>query len=247
MFRPKSLTVAIATALIVAMVAMIACGGSGEERTTLMKYFNASKMRDNLTLANIATVGFDPTTVGRVQTFSIVSATPDKVEPLTLKQHQADLKAAQEAENEFTKKKKEFQDANTEAIDRVLKAEAKNQTLKGKDAELQKEWTKWREETAVYAKKVSEMRKLLNEDRPIVEISIQDPRNPVIVTDYEGEITSKDMTLDAKVKAPDGTSSEKQYVFTLRRATLKGVVGKDGKAADLVGRWVITKYVEAGK
>ena len=99
----------------------------------------------------------------------------------------------------------------------------------------------------MYAKKVSEMRKLLNEDRPIVEISIQDPRNPVIVTDYEGEITSKDMTLDAKVKAPDGTSSEKQYVFTLRRATLKGVVGKDGKAADLVGRWVITKYVEAGK
>jgi Skp family chaperone for outer membrane proteins len=242
MLRPKNF---IAPVLILAIVAMIGCGGAGEEKTTLTKYFNASKMRDNLTLANIATVSFDPTTVGQVQSFSIVSSTPDATEPLTLKQLQADLKAAQDAETEFSKKKMEYQDANSEAIDRVLKAEAKAQTLKGKDAEIQKEWTKWRDETQVYAKKVSEMRKALNEKRPVVEISIQDPRNPVIVTDYDGEILSKDYTIKAKVKAPDGTSSEKNYVFTLQRAILKGVVGKDGKAGDLTGRWVITNYKDA--
>jgi len=247
MFRPKSLRIFIAPALILAIVAMTGCGGGGEEKTTLMKYFNASKMRDNLTLANIATVGFDPETNGQVQTFSVISSTPAKTEPLTLKQHQADLKAAQDAETEFSKKKKEYQDANSEAIDRILKADGANKPLKGKDADIQKEWTKWRDDTKTHATKVSELRKLLNNDRPVVEISVQDQRNPVIVTDFDGELTTQDVTIDAKVKAPDGTSSQKQFVVTLQRATIKGVVGKDGKAADLVGRWVITKYQETGK
>lgn len=247
MFRPKSLRILIAPMVILAMVAMIACGGGGEEKTVLMKYFNASKMRDNLTLANIATVGFDPDTHGQVQSFSVVSSTPDQTSPLSLKQHAAELKTAQDAENEFSKKKKDFQDANTEAVDRILKAEAANKPLKGKDAELQQEWNKWREETKTYASKVSEARKALNEDRPVVEISCQDPRNPVVVTDYDGEIVTKDVTIAAKVKGKDGATTEKQFVFTIQKATLKGVVGKDGKAGDLVGRWVITKFTEAGK
>lgn len=247
MLRPKSLRILIAPALILAIVAMIGCGGGGEEKTVLMKYFNASKMRDNLTLANIATVGFDPDTQGQVQSFSVVSSAPEQSVPLGLKTHQAELKAAQDADAEFSKKKKDYQDANTEAIDRILKAEAANKPLKGKDADIQKEWTKWRDETKEYATKVTEARKALNVDRPVVEISIQDPRNPVVVTDYEGEITTKDVTIDAKVKGKDGATAEKQFVVTLKRATLKGVVGKDGKAADLVGRWVITKYTEAGK
>jgi hypothetical protein len=226
---------------------MVGCGGSGEEKTTLQKYFNASKMRDNLTLANIATVGFDPTKDGQVQTFGIVSTAPEQVAPLALKQHQVELKAAQDAETEFGKKKREYQDANGLAIERILKAEGKNQTLKGKDAEIQTEWTKWRDETQTYAKKVSDARKLINAERPVVEISIQDPRNPVNVTDYDGEVVSKDVTIDAKVKLPDGTTTNKNLVFTIQRATLTGVVGQDGKPGSLVGRWVITKFVEAGK
>jgi hypothetical protein len=247
MLRPNSLRVVIAPALILAIVAMIGCGGGGEESTTLRKYFNASKMGDNMTLANIATVGFDPKTDGQVQSFSVVSSTPDQTTPLTLKQHAADLKAAQDAENEFGKKKKEYQDANSDAIDRILKAEGQNKPLKGKDAEIQKEWTKWRDETKTYAAKVTEARKALNADRPVVEISTQDQRNPLIVTDYDGDLVSKDITIDAKVKTADGATVEKQLVVTIQRATLKNVVGKDGKAADYVGRWVITKHKEAGK
>lgn len=247
MFRPKSLRILIAPAVMIAVLVMVSCGGGGEEKTTLMKYFNASKMRDNLTLANIATVGFDPDANGQMQSFSVVSSTPDQSAPLTLKQQQADLKAAQDAEKTFSDKKKEFQDANSEAIDRILKAESANKPLKGKDAELQAEWTKWRDETKTYAAKVSEARKALNAQRPVVEISVQDPRNPVIVTDYEGQIISKDVTIDAKVKGADGQSAQKQFIFTLQRAVLNGVVGKDGKAGDLTGRWVITKFTEAGK
>jgi hypothetical protein len=248
MFRPRSLRILIAPALILAIVAMTGCAtGGGEETTTLRKYFNASKMRDNSTLANIATVSFDPDTHGQVQGFSVTASTPDQVTPLTLKQRQADLKAAQDAETEFSKKKKEFQDANAEAIERILKAEAANKPLRGKDAEIQAAWTKWRDDTKVFATKISDARKALNVDRPVVEISVMDPREPVLVTDYDGELSTKNLTIDAKIKAPDGTTSQKQYVFTIQRATLKGIVGKDGKPGDMVGRWVITKYVEVGK
>jgi hypothetical protein len=247
MLRPNSLRVVIAPALILAIVAMIGCGGSGEESTTLRKYFNASKMGDNMTLANIATVVFDPKTDGQVQTFSVVSSTPDQATPLTLKQLAADLKAAQDADTEFSKKKKEYQDANGDTIDRILKLESTNKPVKGKDAEVQTAWNKWREETKTVAAKVTEARKSLNQELPVVNISTQDQRNPLIVTDYDGELVTKDVTIDAKVKMPDNTVVEKQLVVTIQRATLKNVVGKDGKAADYVGRWVITKHKEAGK
>ena len=237
MSRPNSKWL-IVPALVVA-VAAVACGAGGEEKVLLNKYFTASRVSDNMTLSNIATVAFDPKADGQMMSFSIVSVSPDKVEPLELKKHAADLQAAVDEEKAFTEKKKAFQDANTEAIDRILKAEGKNQTLKGKDAEIQKEWSKWREETAVHAKHTSELRKKVAEDQPLVEISCQDQRNPIDTTAYEGETVSKEVTIDGQVKTDAGTSAKK-YVFTLQRVTLKNVNGKD-----LVGRWVITDRKDA--
>jgi len=237
MSRPNSKWL-ILPALVVAVVA-VACGGGGEEKTLLNKYFMASKVADNMTLSNIATVVFDPKADGQMMSFSIVSVSEEKVEPLEIKKHAADLQAAVDEEKAFTEKKKAFQDANSDAIDRILKAEGKNQPLKGKDAELQKEWNKWREETAVHAKHTSELRKKVSEDQPIVEISCQDQRNPIDTTAYDGEIASKDITIDGQVKTDAGTSAKK-YVFTLQRVTLKNVNGKD-----VVGRWVITDRKDA--
>ena len=225
-------------ALVLAVVA-VACGGGGEEKTLLNKYFMASKVADNMTLSNIATVVFDPKADGQMMSFSIVSVSEEKVEPLEIKKHAADLQAAVDVEKAFTEKKKAFQDANSDAIDRILKAEGKNQPLKGKDAELQKEWNKWREETAVYAKRSSELRKKVSEDQPLVEISCQDQRNPIDTTAYDGEVTSKDVTIEGTVKTEAG-SATKKYIFTLQRVTLKNVNGKD-----VVGRWVITSRKDA--
>jgi hypothetical protein len=216
-----------------------ACGSSGEEYTLLNKYFMASRVADNMTLANIATVAFDPKADGQMMSFKVVSVSPEKIEPLEIKQHAANLKAAADEEKAFTEKKKAFQDANTEAIERILKAEGKNQTLRGKDAEIQKEWTTWREQTAEYAKKVSEVRKLVAEAQPLVEISCQDQRNPIDTTAYDGETVSKEVTVDGQVKTDAGTSAKK-FVFTLQRVSLKDVNGKD-----LVGRWVITDRKDA--
>ena len=237
MSRPNSRWL-ILPAVVLAVVA-VGCGPGGEEKVLLNKYFTASKVADNMTLSNIATVAFDPKNDGQMMSFSIVSVSPDKVEPLEIKRHAADLKSATDEEKAFTEKKKAFQDANTDAIDRIVKAEGKNQPVKGKDAEIQKEWNKWREQTAEHAKKLSELRQRVAEDQPIVEISCQDQRNPIDTTAYEGEIATKDVSIDGQVKTDAGTSAKK-YVFTLRRATLKNVNGKD-----VVGRWVITDRKDA--
>jgi len=100
MSRPNSKWFII-PALVLAVVAA-ACGGGGEEKTLLTKYFMASKVSDNMTLSNIATVAFDPKTDGQMMSFNIVNETPDKVEPLGLKQHAADLKAATDAEKLYS-------------------------------------------------------------------------------------------------------------------------------------------------
>lgn len=237
MSRPNSKWV-IVPALLLAVVA-IACGGGGEEKTLLNKYFMASKVSDNMTLSNIATVVFDPKTDGQMMSFNIVSVSEPKVTALTIKTDAEALKAAVDDEKAFTEKKKAFQDANTEAIDRIIKAEGKNQPLKGKDAELQKEWNKWREETATHAKQTSGLRQKVSMDQPIIEISCQDQRNPIDTTAYDGEVTSKEIAVDGQVKTDAGTSPKK-FVFTLQRVTLKNVNGKD-----VVGRWVITDRKDA--
>jgi hypothetical protein len=237
MSRPNSRWF-IVPALVLAVVAG-ACGGGGEEYTLLNKYFMASRVADNMTLANIATVAFDPKVDGQMMSFKVVSVSEEKIEPLQLKQHAADLQAATDEEKAFTEKKKEYQDANTDAIDRILKAEGKNQTLRGRDAEIQKEWNKWRDQTSEHAKKLSALRKNVAEDQPIVEISCQDQRNPIDTTAYEGEVAQKEVTIDGQVKTDAGTAA-KNFVFTLQRVTLRNVNGRD-----LVGRWVITDRKDA--
>lgn len=231
MSRPNSKHWLVIPALVLAVVAS-ACGG-GEEQTLLNKYFMASKVSDNMTLSNIATVSFDPKVDGQMQSFKVLNVAEPVVTPLEIKKSAEEMKAASEAEKAFTEKKTVFQDANADAIDRILKAEAKNQPLRGKDAELQKQWAKWREETAVHAKAVSEARKKVSAQQPIVEISCQDQSNPIDTTAYEGESTVKEVTIEGKVRTDAGVATKK-FLFTLQRITLKNVNGRD-----VVGRWVV--------
>jgi hypothetical protein len=241
MSRPNTFRVLIFPVLLL-IFAMTACSGSAEEQTFFNKYFLSSKIADNLTLSNIATVAFDPAVDGQMTSFSIKQVGESKITPLTLKAGAEEVRKAVAAESEFTKSKKAFQDANDAAIERVLKAEAKGQKLGGKDLEVQKAWTKWRDDAKAMAQKVSAVRKAGNENRPFVEISLTDSRNPVDVTAYDGEISSKDITIEGKVKPPTGDTVTKTFIFTMQRATLKNVNGKDK-----VGQWVITGRREAGK
>jgi hypothetical protein len=223
----------IVPVLLLAAIA-VACGG-GEEKTLFNKYFMASKMNDNLTLANIATVAFDPKTDGQMGSFSILSTSEPKSTPLELKANAAALQTVIDEEKAFTEKKKKYQDDNTEAVDRILKAESKNKPVTGKDAEVKKEWDKFKEEQAAISGKLSDARRKAGNGRVLVEISIQDQRNPIDVTAFDGVINSKEVTIEGQVKPETGPAVTKKYVFIMQQAVLKNVNGKDRE-----GRWVIT-------
>jgi hypothetical protein len=243
MFRPNTtVRFYVIPVLILAAMVMVSCGAGADEKTLLDKYFRASKMQDNLTLANIATVAFDPKIDGQMQSFSVISSSEEQVTALELKADGETLRKAQAEEKDLAKKMKEYQDANEAAVDRIVKAEQKNQTLKGKDAEIQKEWSRFREETSAFAKKLSALKQKANLHRPIVEISAQDQSNPIDVTAYDCDLVTKDVTIEGRVKPETGDIVTKKFMLTLKRATVKAVNGKD-----MVGRWVITDLKDVGK
>ena len=127
-------------------------------------------------------------------------------------------------------------DKQLKAIDRVLKAESAGRKLSGKDAQIQAEWTKWRDDTGAEAKKVSSARAELSNARPLAELSLMPNAGAATPTieEMDGTMVSKDITIAATVKAPDGATSQKNYVVTAQRAIVKG------KEGDRQGRWIIT-------
>jgi Skp family chaperone for outer membrane proteins len=234
MHRPRYLWYVLTPLLFVLAATAIGCSSAAEE-PLVRKFFQASRMGDNMTLANIATVSFDPAKDGRAENVSVVEVGPEQSRTLNFKELEQARKDAVAAEDEFTKKKKEYQDKNLDAINRVLKAEAANLTLKGKDAEVQTAWTKWRDETKDYAKKVSEARAKLNAERGVADLSVPDKD----ATAFDAVEYTKDVKVSAKVITPNGQSSTKQYLLKLQRVVLKG---EDGKPIE--GRLMITGIKE---
>jgi hypothetical protein len=229
----------LAPILFTLIVSTVGCGGSNEEGL-VRNFFTSSRARDNVTLGNIATVSFDPRTDGSVENFSFVSETQETTEPLELKAVSQAYSTVKKADDAFSAKKNEFQKANLEAIIRVEKAEQASKKVTGKDAEVQKAWSKWREDMAASAKKVSDARQLLGSpQRKVAELSMQNAQKPVDVTEYDGVLAAKEMTVSANVRMPDGKSATKTLVLTLQQARLKGADG-----AETVGKWVVTKVKE---
>jgi hypothetical protein len=233
MQQPRSRVPALGF-LLVAIVLAAACSGS--EQSIVGQFFSASRLRDNTSLDNIATVIFDPRTQGSVTTFTVQNVSPEQRKPLPLKalaKAQDDAKTEDEA---FSRRKEEYQNANLEAIQRVLKAERDNTKLAPKDAEVQTAWTKYREETAAMSKKVADSRRTLKAATQLVDQSINaGGRSAIDVTKHDGEIVSKDVTVSAPVRLPSGETIQKTLVLTLERAELKG-------DKDIAGRWIVTKF-----
>jgi hypothetical protein len=235
MNRPRSTSIAVfAPALFALAVSTSACSSRPED-PLIRQFFRASQLRDNQTLANFATVTFDPDKDGIVSSFDITNVTEERREPLMLKDLAKVEEAARAADDEFNKKKKAYQDANLDAIERVLKAESAKRPLAGRDAAVQTAWRKWRDDQGTSAKAVSEARSKLNAARPVVELSVQNLA-PVDVATVDGQVVSKDVTINAQVRMASGDTVEKQLVFSMVRAELS----IPGKAEPQVGRWVIT-------
>jgi hypothetical protein len=124
-----------------------------------------------------------------------------------------------------------------EAIDRVLKAESAGRKLTGRDAQVQAEWTKWRDETSAEAKKVSAARAALSDARPIAELSLMANAGAPTPTveELDGSLVSKDISVTATVRAADGSTSQKNFLMTVQRAVVKGSAG------ERQGKWIITE------
>jgi hypothetical protein len=218
--------------IFVAMLAAVACSSVPEE-PILRQFFTASRLRDRTSLNNFAIAEFNPDEQGSVASFDITSVSEERRIPIDLKALAREHEIVVAEEAEFVKRKIAFQNDNIEAIRRVLKMEASKERITGKDAELQAAWTKWRDDTAQMSKKLSEAKRKLSAESGIVQMSVDDPARPVDVTRYDVDLVAKDITVEAPVRMPDGSSVDKTLVVSLQRALLKG-------DTQIEGRWIVT-------
>ena len=232
--RTKPFVFVLFMAPLVALFAS-ACGGSGAERTLIRSYFLAARLNDRPTLNNIAMVAFDPAEDGTIRTFSIDNVAEEQSRPLRLRELNTALMAAQQAEDDFTAEKVTYQDENFEAINRVLGAERENEDVARGDVEVQEAWTDWRARTIEHAKMVSGARVELSNEQNAVELSVFDPNNPLELTEYDGELLTKEVSITADVDL-DGTETERSLVITLQKAVL---TGSDGTMIE--GGWKIAQ------
>lgn len=233
MYRPRPSSLAVFALL--ALAALTVGCSSPPEDALLRQFFRASQLRDNGTLSNFAAATFDPRKDGVVTSFDIVSVSEERKTPLALQDLAKAHEAAREADDALSKRMQSYQKTNMDAIERVLKAEAAGRPATGKDAAVQAAWRKWRDESAMSSKAVSEARSKLNADRPIAELSLQQGGQAVDVTAGAGELITKDVTINADVRAPSGETAQKKMVVTVQRALM--TVGGQPRT----GRWVITK------
>ena len=235
MSRRRLSLVALFAVSLTAALSAIACGGS--EDAILTHFFTAARLRDNTTLGNFAMADFDPRTRGIITSFSITNISPEQRKPLALRTLAQAHEEARAAGAEFTKRRSAYQDENLDAIQRVIRA-GREAKLKGKDAEVQASWFKFVDEGAVVGRKVSESKRKLAAESDVVELSVVEPGKTLDITKYDGELVSKDVTIAAPVKSPDGQMSNKTLVITLERAELKG-------DKPIVGRWIVANIKEA--
>ena len=236
MHRPRYLRCLLLAPVLIGLVfAAAGCGGS-EHELMIKKFFMASGAGDTATLGNIATVSFDPTRDGRAQNVSFVSETPEQTRVLNIKDLDKAFKEAQAEAAAVSKTMKEFQDKNADAITRVLKAEQAGGRVTGRDVEVQKTWTDWREKSSVVEKKSSEARVALQAERRVADLSVPDKD----AATFDATEATKEVTVTASVRTPDNQTAKKTLVLTLQRV----VLNEGGGKPPIEGKWMITGLKE---
>jgi hypothetical protein len=220
------------------LLLLSACSGSSEQ-PILNQFFIASRLRDTTSLNNLTMVLFEPRVQGTVSSFKIVSVTPEEHKPLTVKTLARVHEAAKADDAAFTKRKESYQNENLEAIQRVLRADREKARVKGTDAEVQATWSKFLQDGVAVARRVSDAKRKLASESGVVDLSINGGSNsPVDITKYDGELVTKDVTIDAVVNRPTGETRNKTFVITMQRAVLKA-------DREITGRWIIAAIKDA--
>ncbi len=228
----------VAIALLVAPLALlaVACSRSPEQQF-ITQFFRAARARDNSTMAMMSAVDWDLREQGDVVDFDITTVGPEQRTPLDFKTLiDAEQKATADQE-EFRKRKIEYQNANLAALEVIVRMErdpkAKFTPVQQK---MKAEWDKWREDTATHQKAIAAAKAAITGSTGPAEASLTQPGQPAFAADkFQGDLVSKDVTLNAQVRGPDGQTSQKTLVVTIQRVegTLAG--------AQRTGRPVITR------
>jgi hypothetical protein len=128
---------------------------------------------------------------------------------------------------------KAYQDENLDAIARVIEAERGNEDIARRDREVQEAWTTWREESQEHSRAVSAAESDLSTESAVAQVSAFDPNSAIDVQALEGELVTKEVTLEASVEQ-NGSSADRTLMITLQKVELSGPDGP------IDGRWVIS-------
>jgi hypothetical protein len=210
-----------------------ACGGSGEEQTLIRTYFQAARVNDRASLGNIAMYAWNAEERGAVSRPNVQTVAEEQRRPLRMLELTEVLAEARESEETFTQEKIAYQDENFDAINRVLEAEREGDDVARRDREVQEAWTDWRERTMEHSREVSAALDELNSEQNEASLSMFDPNNPIDVTEYNGELVTKDVEITARVEL-DGNETEETLTVTLQQAILTAADG-----TPMEGRWVV--------
>ena len=228
-----TMTLGLVAGVLLASAGLTGCGGGGEERALLNRFFTASRLGDRTTAGNIAMMAFDPNENGSVSNIDVTSVSEEQRRPLRMRELADELAQAQADEQEHSSRMKAYQDENLEAIARVVEAERAGDDVVRLDQAVQAAWTTWRAETQERSRSVSDAQRALNDESQIAEVSAFDPSNPIDVVQHEGELLTKQVTIDATVEMGD-SSEERTMVVTLQKVAL-------GSGDDMIeGRWIIS-------
>jgi hypothetical protein len=216
---PSRVRAAFAAALVIAPLGILAAACSTPaEQQLLNQFFRASRNRDNETLARMSAVEFDPREQGEVTGFDIVSVGEERRTPLDFKTLLSAQQAAVDAEADYRKRRFEFESSNRSALEAIAKMErepaakfnAAQQTLKA-------EWDKWRQGALAINKATSAAKAAVANASGPAEASLAQPGQAAFAADkFQGNLVSKDVTVNAEVRK-DGQTSNKTLVITIQR------------------------------
>ena len=217
-------------AFVPAALGIAACS-SAPEQPILNQFFRAARLRDATALRGFATVNFDPATQGTISSFDIESVSPEVRTPLAVAGLAREHEAIRAEETEFTKRKDSYQVANFEAVQRVVRAEARGEPAAKNDAAVQAAWSKLREESAQFSQRLTDASRKLAAESAVARVSLRETGADPAKQD--GEMVSKDVTIAATVRPPDGAAVDQLLVVTLQRAVVGG-------SPPVEGKWVVT-------
>lgn len=223
---PIRVRTSLAAALALAPLALllVACSRPPEQQF-LNQFFRAARVRDNNTLAMMSAVEFDPREQGEVSSFEITSVSEERRTPLDFKALLEAERMATAALDEYRKKRVEFESANRTALETIAKLERDKGKLTPAQQAMKEVWDKWRSDQAGLQKAMASAKATLSGQAGPAEASLTQPGQPAFAPDkFSGALITKDVTINAEVKGPDGQTTEKTMVVTILRVegTLDG-------------------------